>query len=189
MRVTDTRYAKERSQLELALQMIAFEARTHTIRDCTGLSDDRIRKLYTTYFKTRHGALVRRQRGKSPKRVDVFFRSTSAQMEATTFALLMVHFGLLAIAVGGRVSRTLGNNSVRFGRRFCRAYSLFLDLCPNSTVTFEHAWSLCESLTAGDELTLARCPDCRGNYVHDVLSVEDAVCPCCRIRVPQANLV
>ena len=51
MRLTDDRYAGERSQFELALRMIRHEARTRTIRDCTGLSDDRIRKLYSTYFR------------------------------------------------------------------------------------------------------------------------------------------
>jgi len=40
MRLTDNRYASERSQFELALRMIHHEARTRTIKDCTGLSDD-----------------------------------------------------------------------------------------------------------------------------------------------------
>ena len=51
MRISDSRYARERTQFELAMRMIAYEARTCTIRTCTGLSDDRIRKIYTTYFK------------------------------------------------------------------------------------------------------------------------------------------
>ena len=51
MRLTDDRYAGERSQFELALRMIHHEARTRTIRECTGLSDDRIRKLFGTYFQ------------------------------------------------------------------------------------------------------------------------------------------
>jgi hypothetical protein len=51
MRLTDDRYAGERSQFELALRMIRHEARTRTIRECTGLSDDRIRKLYARYFR------------------------------------------------------------------------------------------------------------------------------------------
>ena len=182
MRVSDTRYARERSQLELALQMIAYEARTHTIRDCTGLSDDRIRKLYSTYFKTHNGTLVRRQRGKSPTRVDVFFRSATAQMEATTLALLLVHFGLLAVSVDGAITRTLSNNGVRFGRRFCRAFSMFQALCPDSLLSFERAWSMCLALTDGDELTLRRCAQCDGSYVHDALSIAPDLCACCRIR-------
>ncbi|HNP64340.1 MAG TPA: hypothetical protein PKH39_10445 [Woeseiaceae bacterium] len=66
MRFTDDRYAGERSQFELALRMIRHEARTRTIRECTGLSDDRIRKLYTTYFQNNGVAGIKRRRGKSP---------------------------------------------------------------------------------------------------------------------------
>ena len=65
MKLTDDRYARERAQLELALRMIRHEARTLTIKTCTGLSDDRIRKLYGTYFKTDPRLNVRRRRGRS----------------------------------------------------------------------------------------------------------------------------
>ena len=51
MRLTDDRYAGEKSQFELAIRMIGHEARTRAIRECTGLSDDRIRKVYATYFR------------------------------------------------------------------------------------------------------------------------------------------
>ncbi|MFK8014517.1 MAG: hypothetical protein AB8G17_03595 [Gammaproteobacteria bacterium] len=183
MKVTETRYERERSQLELALEMIAFEARTRTIRGCTGLSDDRIRKLYATYFKhSKNAVVVRRQRGKSPRRVDVFFRSSSAQMEATTLALLMVHYGLFAVAVDGALAPTFARNNVRFGRRLCRVYALFTTVCPGSGLSFEQAWSLCRALERGDEVTLAPCGDCNGPFVYDLLSAAPSVCACCRIR-------
>ena len=60
MRLTDDRYSGEKSQFELALRLIRHEARTGTIRSCTGLSDDRIRKLYSTYFRN-SGDLPRRR--------------------------------------------------------------------------------------------------------------------------------
>ena len=63
MRLTDDRYAAERSQFELALRMIRHEARTRTIRECTGLSDDRIRNLYATYFRDSGVSTVRRRPG------------------------------------------------------------------------------------------------------------------------------
>ena len=182
-RVTDARYSRERSQLELALEMIGFEARTRTIRGCTGLSDDRIRKLYTTYFKHSGNAVtVRRQRGKSPRRVEVFFRNSSVQMEATTLALLMVHYGLFALSVDGSLAPTLANNNVRFGRRLCRVYSLFRTLCPTTTLSFEQAWSLCRALGHGDEISLSTCKHCAGQFVYDRLSAAPSVCACCRVR-------
>ena len=51
MRATDDRYRGEQAKFDLAMRMIEHEARTGTIRYFTGMNDDRIRKLYTTYFK------------------------------------------------------------------------------------------------------------------------------------------
>ena len=179
MQVAETRYVIDRCRLELALQMIAFEARTHTIRDCTGLSDDRIRKLYATYFKTRHGSLVRRQRGKSPRRTDVFFRNAAVQLEATTMALVLVNYGLVTPTQAVSEPRT----DVEYGRQFCRAYAMFRVLCPDSKLLcFERAWSLCDALNKGDEVELTNCRCCDGVFVYDALSLADRICPSCKIK-------
>jgi hypothetical protein len=45
MRISDDRYDRERSSLDLALKFLRHEARTQTVRAWTGLTDDRIRKL------------------------------------------------------------------------------------------------------------------------------------------------
>ena len=50
MRISDDRYSRERLRMELALRFLQHEARTQTIRTWTGLSDDRIRKLYRSYM-------------------------------------------------------------------------------------------------------------------------------------------
>ena len=84
MRLTDDRYATEKTQFELALRMIRHEARTRTIRACTGLSDDRIRKLYGTYFRDNGQVDVKRRRGKSPRQVTLFVKNPLNQLEATT---------------------------------------------------------------------------------------------------------
>ena len=102
MRLTDDRYSNERSQFELALRMIRHEARTRTIRECTGLSDDRIRKLYTTYFRN-GGTPVRRRRGKSPRQVTRFVSSPSNQLQATTLVSLYCGGLLLRLDAGDRV--------------------------------------------------------------------------------------
>ena len=74
MRATDDRYRGEQAKFDLAMRMIRHEARTGTIRYLTGLNDDRIRKLYTSYFKYAE-APVRRQRGRSPTRVGPLVRT------------------------------------------------------------------------------------------------------------------
>ena len=75
MRLTDSRYSNERLQFELAIRMIGHEARTRTIRECTGLSDDRIRKVFNSYFKGSGVSAVRRRRGKSPRQITLFVKS------------------------------------------------------------------------------------------------------------------
>jgi hypothetical protein len=50
MRVSDDRYTRDRERLDLALRLIHHEARTFTIRQWTGLSDDRIRKRLGARF-------------------------------------------------------------------------------------------------------------------------------------------
>src|SRR5688572_18099605 len=58
MRISDDRYSRDRLRLDLALRFIHHEARTHTIRAWTGLTDDRIRKLYRTYLHEADGTKV-----------------------------------------------------------------------------------------------------------------------------------
>ena len=79
MRLTDDRYRRDRMRLELAMRLIRHEARTQTIRRWTGLSDDRIRKLFRSYI--RPGSGVRRHRGKSPQQVGYFLRAGSTGAE------------------------------------------------------------------------------------------------------------
>src|SRR5690606_39618464 len=84
MRATDLRYRGEKAKFELALRMIGHEARTGTIRYFTGLSDDRIRKLYTSYFK--YGdAPVRRRRGRSPTQVGPLIKTPLRALESGVF--------------------------------------------------------------------------------------------------------
>ena len=97
MRLTDDRYAGERSQFELALRMIRHEARTRTIRECTGLSDDRIRKLYSTYFRNTGATNIKRRRGKSPRQVTRFVKNPHNQLQATTLVALFCSGMLLRI--------------------------------------------------------------------------------------------
>jgi hypothetical protein len=75
MRVSDDRYTRDRERLDLALRLIRHEARTFTIRQWTGLSDDRIRKLYRSYVLESDSSTVMRHRGKSPRQTAFFFRN------------------------------------------------------------------------------------------------------------------
>lgn len=182
MRLTDDRYAAERSQFELALRMIRHEARTRTIRECTGLSDDRIRKLYATYFRNTGATTVRRRRGKSPRQVARFVKNPRNQLQATTLVALFCSGLLLRVDDDARVAACWPRPDVEFGHRLCRAYETYLLLHRNARLSFEWAWNLLHCISYNDELYLACCGTCRTRYVQDAYAIDHGSCPCCEIE-------
>ena len=185
MRLTDDRYAAERSQFELALRMIRHEARTRTIRECTGLSDDRIRKLYTTYFRNAGSTDVRRRRGKSPRQVTRFVKTPENQLQATTLVALYCSGLLLRLDGDNRVIACWPRPDVEFGHRVCRAYETYLLLHEDATLSFEWAWNLLQSISYNDELYLATCGHCAARYVQDAYAIDHRICPACELETRQ----
>lgn len=182
MRLTDDRYAGERSQFELALRMIRHEARTRTIRECTGLSDDRIRKLYTTYFRNTGATDVRRRRGKSPRQVTRFVKNPQNQLQATTLIALYCSGLLLRVDANNQISPCWPRPDVEFGHRVCRAYETYLVLHDDAELSFEWAWSLLQNISYNDELYLANCSGCKTRYVQDAYALDHKTCPSCEIE-------
>ena len=182
MRLTDDRYAGEKSQFELALRMIRHEARTRTIRECTGLSDDRIRKLYGTYFRNSGNATVRRRRGKSPRQIGRFVKNPDHQLQSTTLVVLYCAGLLLRIDESDRVHPCWPRPGVELGHRLCRAFETYLLYHDRPLLNFEWAWNLLHSMSRGDELYLAVCGDCRARYVQDAYALDLKSCPACEIE-------
>jgi len=182
MRLTDDRYANERCQFELALRMIRHEARTRTIRECTGLSDDRIRKLYGTYFRDSGLSDVRRRRGKSPRQITRFVKNADHQLQSTTLVALYNTGLLLRIDHRNHVYARWPRPDVEFGHRLCRAFETYLLLHERPLLSFEWAWTLLHSI-CGEELYLAVCARCDGRYVQDAYALDLKTCPCCEIEV------
>ena len=174
MRITDCRYDRDRLRLTVAYRLIAHEARTHTIRHCTGLSGDRIRKLYRHYALNSPGATVRRRRGKSPRQMTYFRRSAEHELQAATLAALLANCGLL------RRTQRLPAPRIEDVACFCDVYEAFLCVCPLSLISFEHAWYLGQALGGQDEFVLARCPDCRAIWIRDTLDLLPCNCASCR---------
>jgi hypothetical protein len=185
MRLTDDRYAGERSQFELALRMIGHEARTSTIRHCTGLSDDRIRKLYARYFKNTGSSRIRRRRGKSPRQVSRFVKNPEHQLQATTLVALFCAGRLLRVDEGNVLHSRWPRPDVEFGHRVCRAFESYLLLHETPLLSFEWAWNLLHSVSWNDELYLATCRSCRNRYVQDAYALDLKTCPACEIESHQ----
>jgi len=181
MRLTDDRYAAERSQFELALRMIRHEARTRTIRECTGLSDDRIRKLFTNYFRNAGSTDIRRRRGKSPRQVTRFVKNPGNQLQATTLVSLFCIGLLVRIDASNEVFPCWPRPDVEFGHRLCRAYETYLLLHLDARFSFEWAWNLLQAISNNDELYLASCAICDARYVQDAYALDHKTCPACEI--------
>lgn len=182
MRLTDDRYSGEKSQFELALRLIRHEARTRTIRECTGLSDDRIRKLYATYFRNSGDTRTKRRRGKSPRQVTRFVKNAENQLQATTLVALFSAGLLIRVDDEGRVHACWPRPGVEFGHRLCRAYETYRLLHEDAALNFEWTWNLLHCIAMNDELYLAVCARCRAYYVQDAYALDHKTCPMCLLE-------
>jgi hypothetical protein len=177
MRVSDDRYTRDRNKLDLAWRLIHHEARTFTIRQWTGLSDDRIRKLYRSYCLERGCEAVLRHRGKSPRQAAYFFASTERSFHAVQLASIFMTYGLLTFDDHGVQGRfRLG--SLEAGATLCAAFETYRRLHNPRLISFEHAWSLLLAL-ARHEVTLTRCGSCEGMRLHDLIPRKGAPCVNC----------
>ena len=197
MRISDDRYSRERARMELALRFLHHEARTQTIRAWTGLSDDRIRKLYRSYMSQARRHLPR-HRGKSPHQVAYFTRSLRLQEETALLASVLSLLGVVpagasaavgpaadgaasAIAAAAAAGRA-GNASlpgVTRGVALCQAFEAFRLLLPSAHISFEHAVFLATALARGDQLRLGDCSDCGSLMVTERFPLRSSRCTHC----------
>ncbi len=179
MRLTDNRYSGEQIQFQLAMRMIGHEARTHTIKQCTGLSDDRIRKIYSTYFRTPEASGVRRRRGKSPRQVQRFVKTAEHIRQATSLVSLYCSGRLIRLDLNNHVHACWPRPDVEVGHRLCRAYETYLLLQDDALYSFEWAFSLYVNICYNDELVLGVCTGCGIRFVQDAYSLGGHDCPGC----------
>ena len=180
MRIMDDRYSRDRYRLELALRFLHHEARTQTIRVWTGLSDDRIRKLYRSLTRAR--GHVPRHRGKSPHQVAYFTRSNRLQQETTTLASLMLLLGVVPNRAEPEPAQSVPG--VARGELLCQAFEAYRAFIPSSQISFEHAVFLTLALARGDQLRLAACRDCGSLVVVERFPVKETRCHHCHVATP-----
>jgi hypothetical protein len=175
MRISDDRYSRDLLRYELARRLIKHQARTQTIRLWTGLTHDRIRKLYRTYPPVER---VRRRRGKSPRQITFFLRSHRRKFETSVLASMFSIFEALPAQSGLQPAKSRSN--VARGLSLVDAYEAYSAVLPKGNITFEHAELLLEELESGNELQVAHCADCTGVVVVDRLSLLPPCCTQCR---------
>lgn len=187
MRVTDNRYTGEMQKFDLAVRMIGHEARTGTIRFCTGFTEDRIRKLYGTYFSDTAGTEVRRRRGKSPRQITRFVNCARRQVDATFLASLFCCCDVFQLNHERRPVANHGGDRISLGARVCQAFETYQRLVPDPQFSFEWAWNLYHALTETRELYLAWCDSCSGPYVQDTYALDYHHCPLCELKDQAVN--
>ena len=185
MRISDDRYSRDRLRLDIAMQFIRHEARTRTIRQWTGLSDDRIRKLYRSYLQG-GGRGVTRHRGKSPQQAAFFMRSARVQQEASALAGLCCLVGLFDARhasrsgePGPRPVAPAVAPAVAHATSLCQAYEAYRAMVGAPAIGFEHAVLLVSALTRGSELRFGECHGCGALLVVDSLALRPARCALC----------
>lgn len=178
MHISNDRYFRDRQRHDLALRMIRHEARTCTIRCCTGLTDDRIRRLYKTYSRHQSNVRVRRRRGKAPRQIAFFTRNIHLQLEASFLNSVFTAFGLLHVVS----KESHGDPSIEYGELFCDAYETHRQLLQTARISFEHAWFLLHLLNRGGALKTTHCRRCHGRYLCDGLNAARNGCPFCDLR-------
>lgn len=183
MHLTDDRYKRDRLRLELALRLLRHEARTHTIRYWTGLSDDRVRKLFRSYIKP--GAGLRRHRGKSPAQVNYFLRAGVIGAEAHALASILLLFGAVPDQPDPTAMRKIP--TIARGRLLCDAYEAYRRVAPRPRIDFEHAAFLARALTAGDEIRLRFCPACEALNIVEAINLREPSCRVCTAPMPDKS--
>ncbi|MGD9841319.1 MAG: hypothetical protein AB7F79_00395 [Steroidobacteraceae bacterium] len=163
-------------RLEIATQMICYEARTSTIRLATGLTEDQIRRLYRLARKVGSVTLIQRHRGRSPTRAAQYTRNAGAQLEASILASVLAKHALLRDQYGSR------SRNVYYAQRFCTAYGEYLLLAHQQPLTFEQAWHFAHTLVARRELYLQHCARCASHFVRNNATVLRGQCPFCRLH-------
>jgi hypothetical protein len=159
MRISDDRYSRDRQRLDLALRFIQHEARTRTIRLWTGLSDDRIRKLYRSYVAA--GSSVPRHRGKSPQQAAFFTRNAQLRHETAVLTSVCYLFGVLPSSRLADLQRTPGSRRAE------------------ARISFEHMIFLIAALARGEELRADHCSHCQCLIVIDRLRSGRSACLSC----------
>ena len=176
MRICDDRYHHERVRMELALRFLRHEARTQTIRAWTGLSDDRIRKLYRSYLREARSEMPR-HRGKSPHQIAYFTRSLRLQEETLALATSLWLLGVVSYADAAHSPGSA--TGLARGALLCTAFEAYRMARPAALISFEHAVFLANALTRGEQLRVGWCGGCSALMVIEPFGLRVRRCLHC----------
>jgi hypothetical protein len=98
-------------------------------------------------------------------------------------ASLFLICGLVGAAGGGLESH-YRVGSLESGLLLCQTYEAYLELHTPVSISFEHAWFLLLALGRQDEVGVARCDECGGLRLRDLLARRNQACGNCHQEPP-----
>ena len=163
---------------QLALRLMAHQARTQTIAVMTSMSRHQLAALRQRCSIPERN----RQRGPSPRSLERFTHSLQARREGATLAAFCRAYLVLPMRAAARDSRRR-RMTLEFGERLCATYEAYSACFPQSRIAIEELLSLVIGLSDSREVGLGCCASCGGTVLIDNLASNRATCPQCHVAL------
>jgi hypothetical protein len=177
VRISEDRYSCDLRRLNLAQRLMRLEVRTQWICAWTGLSHNRVRKLFRRYYRPQ--GVVQRHRGPSPTRLAAFLRSPRLRTEASAIGGLASVLGVLSPRLALSLQRDRQGVEAA-AERLCQGFELYQAIVPQSHFAMDQFIRLVIALTEGEDLQIGHCENCHGALLLDKLGASRRLCPTCR---------
>ena len=166
---------RDSRRYQLALRLMAHQARTGTISAMTSLSRHQQEALRHRWGVT-EGT---RRRGPSPSSLGRFTHSPRARSEGAVLAVFCRIYGLLPLgSLAGLPRRKL--LTLEFGERLCDTYESYRGCFPWSKFEIEELLSFAIGIVANEVIGLGRCVSCGGTVIIDRLAPHRPSCAHCQ---------
>jgi hypothetical protein len=158
---------------ELALRLMAHQARTRTISAMTSLTRHQLATLRRRWRVTED----MRHRGPSPKSLSVFLHSPRARSEGASLAVLCRI--LKVLPTKGLNTNARNVFSLESGERLCEVFEAYRTCFPASDLEFEEVLLLAIGLAKGEVIELGNCDSCNATILIDLLGSRRRKCSHC----------
>lgn len=166
---------RDSRRYQVALRLMAHQARTGTISAITSLSRHQQEALRARWGITEDT----RRRGPSPTSLSRFTHSPRARSEGAVLAVFCRIYGLLPVGSLAGVSRRK-LLSLEFGERLCDAYESYRACFPWVKLEIEELLSFALGIAADEVIGLGRCESCSGTVIIDRLAPHRPSCAQCQ---------
>jgi hypothetical protein len=164
---------RDSRRYQLALRLMAHQARTGTISAMTSLSrhqQEALRQRWGVSEDTR-------RRGPSPSSLGRFTHSPRARSEGAVLAIFCRIYRLLPLELEVPRRKLL---TLELGERLCDTYETFRACFPRCELEIEQLLSFVLAVAENDVIGIGRCASCSGTILIDRLAAQRPSCAHCR---------